>query len=210
MAFRRAAEDALVRVPCWGEGAVYRAVAALQHQYFNPPPDRETNRPLGLGSRHSSLKLNGYQVYLPRVRERRISHGRKIEVRPPLFPGYCFLTVVSGWWSARWTAGVLGLIMSGTHQPARVPDSVIDEIRARSSCPSARRFAPARLCASREGRLTVTTASTLVSGHTSACWSSWRCSAVSSGSSLPRVISRRCEDCPLLVPNPNTWVQRTS
>jgi hypothetical protein len=26
-AFRRAAEDALTRVPCWGEGAVYRAVA---------------------------------------------------------------------------------------------------------------------------------------------------------------------------------------
>ena len=39
-AFRRAAEDALTRVPCWGEGAVYRAVAALQRAYFNPPNDR--------------------------------------------------------------------------------------------------------------------------------------------------------------------------
>jgi hypothetical protein len=28
--FRRAAEDALTRIPCWGEGAIYRAVAALQ------------------------------------------------------------------------------------------------------------------------------------------------------------------------------------
>jgi len=54
IAFRSAAMDALSRVPCWGEGAVYRAVAALQRQYFNPPPDRETNRPLGLGSRHTS------------------------------------------------------------------------------------------------------------------------------------------------------------
>jgi len=27
-AFRAAAEDALTRVPCWGEGAVYRAVLA--------------------------------------------------------------------------------------------------------------------------------------------------------------------------------------
>jgi hypothetical protein len=25
IAFRRAAEDALARVPCWGEGTVYRA-----------------------------------------------------------------------------------------------------------------------------------------------------------------------------------------
>jgi hypothetical protein len=54
LAFRSAAMDALSRVPCWGEGAVYRAVAVLQRQYFNPPPDRETNRPLGLGSRRSS------------------------------------------------------------------------------------------------------------------------------------------------------------
>ena len=39
-AFRRAAEDALTRIPCWGEGAIYRAVAALQRAYFNPPNDR--------------------------------------------------------------------------------------------------------------------------------------------------------------------------
>ncbi len=38
-AFRRAAEAALARVPCWGEGAVYRAVAILQRDYFVPPDD---------------------------------------------------------------------------------------------------------------------------------------------------------------------------
>ena len=38
-AFRRAAEDALTRVPCWGEGAVYRAVASLQRAFFDPPSD---------------------------------------------------------------------------------------------------------------------------------------------------------------------------
>jgi hypothetical protein len=41
--FRRAAEDALSRVPCWGEGAVYRAVAALQRAYFHPPDIRVTS-----------------------------------------------------------------------------------------------------------------------------------------------------------------------
>jgi hypothetical protein len=42
-AFRVAAEDALTRVPCWGEGAVYRAVASLQRAYFDPPTyDRAT------------------------------------------------------------------------------------------------------------------------------------------------------------------------
>jgi hypothetical protein len=39
-AFRAAAEDALTRVPCWGEGAIYRAVASLQRAFRNPPSDR--------------------------------------------------------------------------------------------------------------------------------------------------------------------------
>src|SRR5215471_12508256 len=39
IAFRRAAEDALARVPCWGEGAVYRTVAGLQRAFFDPPSD---------------------------------------------------------------------------------------------------------------------------------------------------------------------------
>jgi hypothetical protein len=38
-AFRAAAEDALARVPCWGEGALYRAVASLQRAFFDPPAD---------------------------------------------------------------------------------------------------------------------------------------------------------------------------
>ena len=38
-AFRAAARDALSRVPCWGEGAVYRAVASLQRGFRDPPTD---------------------------------------------------------------------------------------------------------------------------------------------------------------------------
>jgi hypothetical protein len=38
-AFRTAAEAALVHIPCWGEGAVYRAIAPLQRAFFNPPDD---------------------------------------------------------------------------------------------------------------------------------------------------------------------------
>lgn len=36
-AFRRAAEDALARVPCHGEGIVYRTIAPLQRAFFDPP-----------------------------------------------------------------------------------------------------------------------------------------------------------------------------
>src|SRR5215472_678673 len=78
-----------------------------------------------------TLGLAGYQVYQPLLREQRRSrHGRKIIITPPLFPGYLFLWVVSGWWNARWSPGVVRLIMDGL-QPARVSDAIIDEIRSR-------------------------------------------------------------------------------
>lgn len=76
------------------------------------------------------LALAGYTTYFPRLRERRVSHGRKIEVRPPLFPGYCFVSIALQWHPARWTIGVQGLIMDGTG-PARVADNIIAEIRSR-------------------------------------------------------------------------------
>src|SRR6516225_4201690 len=76
------------------------------------------------------LNRVGFETYLPRLRERRISHGRKIEVRPPLFPGYCFLAVEAQWYAARWSIGVIGLIMDGV-RPARVADQIIDDLRKR-------------------------------------------------------------------------------
>jgi transcriptional antiterminator RfaH len=76
------------------------------------------------------LSLNGYTTYLPRLREWRRSHGRKILATPPLFPGYAFIEIALQWHSAKWSVGVLGLIMDGG-RPARVPDAVIDEIRGR-------------------------------------------------------------------------------
>jgi transcriptional antiterminator RfaH len=76
------------------------------------------------------LGLNGYATYLTRLRQQRRQHGRKIETRPPLFPGYAFVAIELQWHTARWAAGVIGLIMDGM-QPARVPDGVIAEIRSR-------------------------------------------------------------------------------
>ena len=76
------------------------------------------------------LALAGYQTYYPRLRDRRIRHGRRVELRPALFPGYAFIAVELQWHAARWTAGVINLIMDGVG-PARVPDAVIAEIRSR-------------------------------------------------------------------------------
>jgi transcriptional antiterminator RfaH len=77
------------------------------------------------------LGLSGYETYFPRLRDWRRRGGRRIETRPPLFPGYCFILIELGWYAARWTPGTLGLIMAGTGTPARVSDEVIAEIRKR-------------------------------------------------------------------------------
>jgi hypothetical protein len=131
------------------------------------------------------LGLAGYETYFPRLRERRISYGRKIEVRPPLFPGYCFLTVEAQWYAARWSLGVIGLIMDGI-RPARVADQIIDDLRKHE----------------RNGLIELTQRSGLKPGDqvrilqpacelTSGCWCCWRCSAASGGWSWRRATSRR-------------------
>jgi transcriptional antiterminator RfaH len=77
-----------------------------------------------------TLGLAGYATYLPRLRAHRVSHGRKIVTTPALFPGYAFVLIELQWHAARWAPGVARIVLDGM-APARVPDTVIDEIRAR-------------------------------------------------------------------------------
>jgi transcriptional antiterminator RfaH len=76
------------------------------------------------------LELGGYSTYLPRIRERRRVNGRQVTVTPPLFPGYAFVLIELQWHAARWSPGVLKLVMGGD-APAKVPDKVIAELRGR-------------------------------------------------------------------------------
>jgi transcription antitermination factor NusG len=71
-----------------------------------------------------------YEVFLPRVRERRVQRGKFHLVVRSLFPNYLFVRIANGWWDARWCVGISGLIMSHD-RPAAVDDNIIDEIRAR-------------------------------------------------------------------------------
>ena len=76
------------------------------------------------------LRLSGFEVYVPRLREQRTRHGRRVEVTPPLFPGYAFVVIELQWHAAHRAPGTLGLVMNGGG-PAHVPDRVIDELRSR-------------------------------------------------------------------------------
>jgi transcription antitermination factor NusG len=72
----------------------------------------------------------GYEVYLPRLRQWRARHGRRVATTPSLFPNYLFCQIERGWWSARWAPGVAAIIMSGD-QPAKIGDVIITELRDR-------------------------------------------------------------------------------
>src|SRR5258708_7211757 len=78
------------------------------------------------------LKLNGFETYIPRVREQRLRRGKRIETISPLFPAYAFIVIEQQWHRARWSIGVAALIMDGEH-PARGPDQGIAGIRARAA-----------------------------------------------------------------------------
>ena len=76
------------------------------------------------------LRQAGFETYAPRLRERRTVHGRKVVKTPLLFPAYAFVFITLQWHAARWSPGVIRLVMDGA-APARVPDAVIEEIRKR-------------------------------------------------------------------------------
>jgi transcriptional antiterminator RfaH len=77
------------------------------------------------------LGLRGFEVYLPRLRVKRITPARKTSVKAPaLFPGYAFVLIELQWHAARWSPGILRLVLDGD-RPAKVPDKVIAELKGR-------------------------------------------------------------------------------
>jgi transcriptional antiterminator RfaH len=77
------------------------------------------------------LEHAGFQIFSPRVRERRLRRGRWTDFVGPLFPSYVFVAIEMGqWYCARWCPAVSGLIMNG-EKPAAVPELVIARLRER-------------------------------------------------------------------------------
>jgi transcriptional antiterminator RfaH len=75
------------------------------------------------------LGLNGFKTYCPRIRAERSS--RVGERSTWLFPGYAFVWIELQWHAARWSPGVIRLVSSGGAEPAKVPLSVIKDLKSR-------------------------------------------------------------------------------
>ena len=73
------------------------------------------------------LKLFGFETYAPRLRDQRTIRGCKVIKTPLLFPGYVFVLIQLQWSRARWSPGVVRLVMD----PAVVPDAVVTSLKAR-------------------------------------------------------------------------------
>jgi len=77
------------------------------------------------------LKQFGFEVYLPRVWQRWHRFGRRINVRQPYFPGYCFTRIELQSHSVKQCPGVIRVLRIGGDEPVHVPDEVIDALRVR-------------------------------------------------------------------------------
>jgi transcriptional antiterminator RfaH len=76
------------------------------------------------------LRRAGFEIYAPRLREHRAAHGRAVVRTPLLFPGYLFVWIELQWHTARWSPGVVRIVLNGG-TPAAVPDGVIAQLRER-------------------------------------------------------------------------------
>ena len=83
----------------------------------------ETQREL-LAADH--LERAGFEVYLPRIK---ISAGGRMR-KVALFPSYLFARLGIFWYRARWSDGVVRILMAGD-EPAKLKDEIVDAIRKR-------------------------------------------------------------------------------
>jgi len=82
-----------------------------------------------------NLERQGYIIYLPMMKIRRKRRGRTIPAIDPLFPRYLFIYLsdkTDNWQPLRSTIGVTTVVKFGM-EPARVPDSLIEDIRQREN-----------------------------------------------------------------------------
>ncbi len=80
----------------------------------------------------TNLARQGFETYLPRMRQRRVRMHRRVLVVEPMFPRYLFIRLDAhqdNWAPIRSTLGVTSLVRFGPH-PTPVPEDLISTLRA--------------------------------------------------------------------------------
>lgn len=80
-----------------------------------------------------NLARQGYETYLPFMRDARRRRGRRTTVIAPMFPRYLFIHLSSqtdNWGPIRSTLGVVSIVRFG-REAARVPDGLMTALRSR-------------------------------------------------------------------------------
>jgi transcriptional antiterminator RfaH len=82
-----------------------------------------------------NLERQGFETYLPLMRQTRRRAHRRVTVIEPLFPRYLFIHLDAekdNWSPIRSTIGVTSLVRFGT-RPAQAPDTLINELQTQES-----------------------------------------------------------------------------
>lgn len=90
-------------------------------------------KPRQEGVAQTNLLRQGYNSYLPLVRQPRRRRGRRVTVIGPMFPRYLFVQLdrrTDNWAPIRSTLGVVSIVRFG-QLPAAVPDDLIALMKAR-------------------------------------------------------------------------------
>ena len=80
-----------------------------------------------------NLARQGYETYLPVMREVRRRQGKRVSLLAPMFPRYLFIHLnreTDNWAPIRSTLGVVSIVRFG-RLAARVPDELLGVLRAR-------------------------------------------------------------------------------
>ncbi len=89
-----------------------------------------------------NLHRQGWEIYLPRIQQRRRRRGRWSEVIEPLFPCYLFVRLHFGFDNIspiRYTTGVQNFVRF-SEKPAVVPDEIIESLRRTEDCNKGLRY----------------------------------------------------------------------
>jgi transcriptional antiterminator RfaH len=92
----------------------------------------------------TNLARQGYETYLPLLRELRRRQGRRHPVISPMFPRYLFVYLdraSDNWGPIRSTLGVVSVVRFG-QEPGRVPPDLVDYLRRHEDAQGIQSFSP--------------------------------------------------------------------